>query len=217
MHFNMAELSEREQYKLLVSLVVPRPIAFVTTVNEANRPNAAPFSFFNVLGHDPPVLALGLEGRKSPPGAWKDTAANIRRSGEFVVNMVDEALLDKMNICAIDFPCDVDELSEAQLTALASSLVAPPRIGESPAQFECRELVSLNVGRRMRMIVVGEVLSVHVRDDLIAPESLEVDVRNMNLVARLHGRGWYLKTTDWLEVPRLTVESWEQMKRSGES
>src|SRR4028119_647196 len=101
MQFDLRELSSRDRYKLLVSVVVPRPIALVTSLNATGHVNAAPFSFFNVMGSDPPLVVLGIGDRS--PGAPKDTAHNIRCAGEFVVNIVDEAIAEKMNICAVDF------------------------------------------------------------------------------------------------------------------
>ncbi|HEY0419918.1 MAG TPA: flavin reductase family protein, partial [Acetobacteraceae bacterium] len=130
MLFDFETLAAQDRYKLLVATVVPRPIAWVVTQDLAGRLNAAPFSFFNVFANDPPVLVIGIGGRR--PGDAKDTGANIRETGQFVVNLVDQANAEAMNATAIDFPPDVDELRQAGLATLPSTKVAPPRIAESP-------------------------------------------------------------------------------------
>ena len=139
MHFDLGAIPTSDAYKLLVSTVVPRPIALATTVDRAGRINAAPFSFFNAVSSVPPVVVLGISpGDPNSTGdGYKDTERNIRETGEFVVNLVDEALAERMNICAVDFPSAIGELEEARLTPLASVGVRPPRIAESPVSFEC--------------------------------------------------------------------------------
>ncbi|MBV8776259.1 MAG: flavin reductase family protein, partial [Alphaproteobacteria bacterium] len=130
MHFDLAKMPAQDGYKLLISTVVPRPIALTTTADAKGRINAAPFSFFNAVSSDPPVVVLGINGA-GPEGSatgYKDTESNIRETGEFVVNLVDEALAERMNICAVDFPTEVGELEIANLTALPSAGVKPPRI-----------------------------------------------------------------------------------------
>jgi flavin reductase (DIM6/NTAB) family NADH-FMN oxidoreductase RutF len=130
MHFDLAQISTTDAYRLLVSTVVPRPIALATTVDGNGRVNAAPFSFFNAVSSVPPVVVLGISpGNAGGDGydGYKDTERNIRDSGEFVVNLVDEALAEQMNICAVDFPAGTGELEKAELTALPSVGVRPPR------------------------------------------------------------------------------------------
>ncbi|HEV2303871.1 MAG TPA: flavin reductase family protein, partial [Stellaceae bacterium] len=136
MHFDLAQIPQSEAYKLLVATVVPRPIALATTVDAGGRVNAAPFSFFNAVSSIPPVVVLGIGGGEGTPDGWKDTERNIRDTGEFVVNLVDEALAERMNICAVDFPAEVGELDITRLTALPSAGVKPPRIAEAPVSFE---------------------------------------------------------------------------------
>jgi flavin reductase (DIM6/NTAB) family NADH-FMN oxidoreductase RutF len=170
MDLDLSKLSRSERHSLLSSIVIPRPIAFVTTLSADGTLNAAPFSFFNIMGLEPPVVALGPDNHRS--GEPKDTARNIRQMGEFVVNIVDEALAEKMNLCAIDFPPNVDELAVAGLTPVASSRVRPPRVAESPAALECREVATLEIGHNR--IVIGEVLYLHLRDDLVKTDPLEV-------------------------------------------
>src|SRR5206468_7624673 len=142
---------QSDAYKLLVSTVVPRPIALATTVDLQGRINAAPFSFFNAVSSVPPVVVLGIspgDPNNELGDGYKDTERNIRDTGEFVVNLVDEALAEQMNICAVDFPLGVGELEKAELTALPSVGVAPPRIAQAPVSFECRRITGLSLGPR---------------------------------------------------------------------
>src|SRR3954469_4051531 len=145
MHFDLAKIAETDAYKLLVSTAVPRPIALATTVDAAGRVNAAPFSFFNAVSSRPPVVVLGING-EGPGGGYKDTEDNIRDTGEFVVNLVDEALAERMNICAVDFPTGMGELDAAELTPLPSARVRAPRIAQSPVSFECRRITGVSLG-----------------------------------------------------------------------
>src|SRR4051812_37022135 len=135
MLFDFEKLSSQEHYKLLISTVVPRPIAWVVTQDPNGLLNAAPFSFFNVLSGDPPLIAIGIGGRE--PGDAKDTGGNIRRNQQFVVNLVSYAAAEAMNVTAIEFPADVDEIATAGLRTLPSVRVKPPRIAESPVALEC--------------------------------------------------------------------------------
>src|SRR5258708_39963339 len=131
MHFDLAQIPTTDAYKLLVSTVVPRPIALATTIDGGGLVNAAPFSFFNAVSSVPPVVVLGISPGDASGDGYKDTERNIRDSGEFVVNLVDEALAERMNVCALDFPAGTGELDKAQLTALPSVWVRPPRIAPS--------------------------------------------------------------------------------------
>ncbi len=209
MHFDFAELSARDRYKLLGGLVVPRPIALVTTRSKEGHDNAAPFSFFNVLAEEPPLVVLGLG--ISPSGGTKDTTANIRDTGEFVVNLVDEALAEAMNICAIDFPPEVDELAVAGLDLLPSEKIRPGRIAAAPVNMECRRMVTLQPGPE-RYIVLGEVLMLHVRDGVVDPATLRVDHAAHAPIGRLFGGG-YVRTHDRFEMPRITYEAWLRERR----
>jgi flavin reductase (DIM6/NTAB) family NADH-FMN oxidoreductase RutF len=211
MQFDMAQLAPRDRYKLLVSTVVPRPIALVTSLDEAANVNAAPFSFFNVLGSDPPLLALGIGNRdRDTP---KDSARNIARRGEFVVNMVDEAIAARMAVCAVDFPPGVSEVEMSGLTTEASTQVRVPRIAQSPVSFECRELQTTEIGRNR--VIFGEVLELHIRDDLIDVEKLYVRTEQLHAVGRMHGAGWYTRTDDLFELPRLSYEEWLAQNQKG--
>jgi flavin reductase (DIM6/NTAB) family NADH-FMN oxidoreductase RutF len=141
-------------------------------------------------------------------GGYKDTEANIRETGEFVVNLVDEDLAERMNICAVDFPTDVGELDPAKLTAVPSAGVKPPRIAESPISFECVRITGLSLGRNS-MMEVGRVIHIHIRDDLMDMEKLYVKTDQIHLVGRMHGRGWYTRTRDLFLMDRMDLAQWQ--------
>jgi flavin reductase (DIM6/NTAB) family NADH-FMN oxidoreductase RutF len=204
-YFDLASLSARDRYKLLIGTVIPRPIAFVTTINEAGRPNAAPFSFFNCLSADPPIVAIGVEN--NPDMSYKDTARNVRVTEQFTVNIVDNALLEAMNVCAIPFPSDIDELEFAGLTAVAGTHVRCPRIAQAPAALECRRYLTLEVGRS-REIILGEVLSVFIRAGAVDPETKYVDQRKMDAIGRLGGHG-YARTRDQFDLRTIPLAEWQ--------
>ena len=209
MNWAVSDLSVQQVYKLLVNTVVPRPIALVTTLDRSGRTNAAPFSFFNVFSHAPALVVLGIE-RLQPDGEDegrnKDTLNNIRRSGEFVINLVDRALLPAMNICGLDFPPDVDELEVAGLEHAASKQVRPPRIAASPVQLECRETMSLGLGQHGRFLVIGEVLQIWVKDTAI-DHKMHIDIDQLDLVGRVHGRDWYVAAKDCFQAARAEMRS----------
>jgi len=194
--------------------VVPRPIAWVTTQDLDGSVNAAPFSFFNAVSGDPPVVAIGIGGRA--PGDVKDTGGNIRRTGQFVVNMVSDALAEKMNVTAIDFGKDVNELAEAGLVTAPSAKVRPPRIAASPVAFECERLVIVDVGVD-RSVVLGRVLAIHIADDCVLdPARCYVDTPKLDLIGRMHGGGWYTRTRDRFDLPRIAVADWPARKAAAE-
>lgn len=203
MYFDLDALGYQASYRLLVNTVVPRPIALVTTVDEAGVPNAAPFSFFNIMGHDPPVLVLGIE--RKAPGQYKDTLRNLRASGEFTVNLVNEAIAEQMNICAADFPGEVDELAKAGLTALPGARISTPRIAESPVSLECTTMQLLEIGED-RSLVIGNIHAMHLADEYWDAERDYVRTEDMRLIARMHGRGWYARTSDLFHMARKTAE-----------
>lgn len=190
-------LAERA-YPILASLVVPRPIALVTTVSPDGKINAAPFSFFNVLGAEPPVLAVAPGDRDD--GTPKDTARNIALTHEFVVNLVDEALAEAMNQCAASLPYGHDELQHAGLRPLPSTLVKPPRIAEAPVSLECQEWGTLRIGENR--IVVGLVKRIHLRDDLFDVETKRVRSDRLFLIGRMASPHWYCRTRDRFEMKR---------------
>ena len=209
MKFDLRALAPAERYKLLGGLIVPRPIALVTTRSADGRSNAAPFSFFNVFAEEPPLIVLGLG--ISPSGGAKDTTVNIRDTGEFVVNLVDEAIAEAMNLCAIDFPPEVDEIEVAGLALAPSDKVAPPRIAQAPVNLECRRYLTLQPARE-RYLVLGRVVMAHVRDGVLDPATLRVDRDAYAPIGRLFGGG-YVRTHDLFEMPRLTYREW--LERSG--
>jgi flavin reductase (DIM6/NTAB) family NADH-FMN oxidoreductase RutF len=205
-HFDFSALSARDRYKLLIGTVIPRPIAFVTTVDEHGRVNAAPFSFFNCLSADPAIVAIGVENHADM--TFKDTARNIRRTEEFTINIVDDAMVDGMNVCAVAFPPDVDELAAARLTAVPGTHVRCPRIGEAPASLECRRYLTLEVGRS-REIILGEVLAVFVREGVVDRSKKYVDQRAMDAIGRMGGDGYAL-TRDYFDLPTPSLAQWER-------
>jgi flavin reductase (DIM6/NTAB) family NADH-FMN oxidoreductase RutF len=205
-HFDLAALSARDRYKLLIGTVIPRPIAFVTTVDEHGRPNAAPYSFFNCLSADPPIVAIGVENKVDM--TYKDTARNVRLTEQFTVNIVDNALLEAMNVCAIPFPAEIDELKLAGLTAVPGRHVRCPRIAEAPAALECRRYITLEVGRS-REIILGEVLGIFIRAGTVDPDTKHVDQRKMDAIGRLGGHG-YARTRDQFDLRTIPLAEWQQ-------
>jgi len=206
MMFDMSKLDPTDIYKLLVSTVVPRPIAWITVKDVDGTLNAAPFSFFNAMSGNPPVVCFGIGGRG--PGDAKDTGNIIRRTGEFVVNLVSDELAEAMNITAIDFDSRIDEFHEAGITAAPSTKVKAPRILEAPVAMECERLVIVDVGID-RSVVLGRVVAMHIKDEFVMdPAKCYIDTPKLNLVGRMHGRGWYTRTTDRFELPRIEVGDW---------
>src|ERR1700761_1463295 len=182
--FLLKDLSRQNRYKLLCAVVVPRPIALVTTLDVNGAVNAAPFSFFNVFSGDPPLIVLGLQHK--PDHAPKDTTRNIERDGEFVVHMVDGALAAAMNDCAVDFPSGESEVSALGLATLPSVDVKVPRLAAAPFALECRRSVALAFGPG-RELVVGEILRIHAREGLLDTESMYVDLAAYKPIGRLFG------------------------------
>jgi len=214
MQLNLAELSPGKRYGVLSSLVVPRPIAWVTTLNEDGSVNAAPFSYFQLMGDDPPLAVLGI-GKRSDGGA-KDSFRNLRRTREFVINIVTESNAEAMNLCATDFPAGVSEVEELGLATEASVLVKPPRLSVSPAQIEAREVQTLLIGNTQ--VTVGELLVVHIRDEFIDAATLRVHTEQMGMIGRLQGglAGGYSRTQDRFYLKRLTYDEW-LAKKAGEN
>jgi len=210
--FDFTRLSPRDRYKLLIGTVVPRPIAWVTTLGPEGRPNAAPYSFFNCLSADPPIVALGIEFR--PDGSPKDTGRNIRASGCFTVNIVSDALVKAMNVCAVPFPPEVDELEQAGLALLPGAAVASPRIAAAPAALECRLHSFLEIGAS-REIVLGEVVHAHLRADAVDAR-LHVDPAVLDAVGRMGGHG-YARTRDRFDLPTMSVAQFAATRAAEEA
>jgi flavin reductase (DIM6/NTAB) family NADH-FMN oxidoreductase RutF len=208
MLFDFAGLDAKARYKLMVSTVTPRPIAWVVSQDSHGVINAAPFSFFNALASDPPVLGIGIGSHA--PGRAKDTRANIRETGEFVVNLVSEEVAQAMNVTAIEFEPEVNELSEAGLTTRPSLRVKPPRIAESPVSMECQLMQIVDLGPKTGL-VLGRILAMHIRDDAVLDAAkCYVDTPKLKLIGRMHGTGWYARTSDLFEIPRIPVQSWKK-------
>lgn len=203
-HFDFSTLTERERYKLLIGTVIPRPIAFVTTMSRDGRLNAGPFSFFNVLTHDPAIVAIGVENYDDM--SFKDTARNIRETGEFTVHICASALANQMEICAIKFAPEVDELKEAGLETVPGEMVRSPRIVAAPAALECRRYMTLQISQA-REIILGEVLGLFVRADAIDLERLHVDQHKMDAIGRLGGYS-YTRTQDQFEIKTMTPDEY---------
>ena len=208
MLFDFQELPPRECYKLLVSTVTPRPIAWVVSLDASGNLNAAPFSFFNAFSGDPPVVGIGV-GSHRPPEP-KDTRANIRETGEFVVNLVSEETAAAMNITAIEFNRGINELGKTKLTTIPSSRVKPPRIAESPVALECKLMQIVELGPN-NGLVLGRVVAMHVRDDAVIDAAKNyINTPNLHLIGRMHGSSWYVRTTDLFEMPRISLEKWNE-------
>jgi flavin reductase (DIM6/NTAB) family NADH-FMN oxidoreductase RutF len=201
-HFDFAATTKPDIYKLLASTVLPRPIAWITTIDAEGRVNAAPFSFFNVISSDPPLMAVGFSGTSDRNS--KDTLANIRATNELVVNMVSEELADAMNITAIDAPRGVNELALAGLATAPCTHVKAPRIAASPLSYECTVFQIIETGGA-GTVLLARVLGAHVRHDAFANEErLYINPANMRLIGRMHGTGGYCTTRDEFEIPRLS-------------
>ncbi len=206
MLFDFGEIPPQEGYKLLVSTVTPRPIAWITSLNAAGQLNAAPFSFFNAFSGDPPVVGIGIGSHE--PGRAKDTRRNIRETKEFVVNLVSEDMAEAMNVTAIEFEPAVNEIVEAELETIPSVHVKPPRIAASPVSMECALMQIVELGPD-NALVLGRVLAMHVRDDLVIdPAKHYIDTPGLKLIGRMHGTGWYARTSDLFRMDRIPRADW---------
>ena len=187
-------------YKLLIGTVVPRPIAFVSTLSPEGVQNLAPFSFFNVICANPPVVSFAC-GTRVPP---KDTLANVRATGEFVVNIVTEEIAERMNLCSGEFEAGVDEFQISGLTPVASELVRPPAVAESPMNMECKVLQILDVSTRPMggSLVIGEVVRFHVARAMF--DDFRIDPDQLRAIGRMGGNG-YTRTRDRFEMIRPRV------------
>ncbi len=198
MEFDLNGEHQRFAYKLLAGLVTPRPIAWVTTQDAEGRVNAAPFSFFNVLGTRPPIV--GFAPGDKEPGIPKDTARNIRLTGEFVINLVDEATAEAMNLTSAELPEGESEIAFAGLHTEPSRVVKPPRIAESPVALECREWSTLEIGRNR--LVIGVIQRLWVRDGVLDPETFLVDSEVFRPIGRMEVPASYCRTRDRFDMPR---------------
>jgi flavin reductase (DIM6/NTAB) family NADH-FMN oxidoreductase RutF len=197
MELAIAELALTERYKLLTGLVFPRPIALVSTQSVNGIANCAPYSYFNAMCEDPMLVVLSFGDRSD--GYKKHSLANILRTGEFVVNLVDEGIANGMHISSAEVPEDVSEFEQAGFTAAPSRFVSHPRIAEAPASFECRLFRRIEVGP-VRDIVLGEVVHIHARDGLIDPATKRVSEADYHPVGRLYGTR-YCTTRQRFDLP----------------
>ncbi|MCS6910454.1 MAG: flavin reductase family protein [Anaerolineales bacterium] len=177
------DLQPSDVYRLLISIVVPRPIAWVSSLGADGSLNLAPFSFFNAVAGNPPTVMFSIGQRQGVP---KDTLRNVRETGEFVLNMVDEALAEKMNLTSGEYAYEVNEFERAGLTPLASMLVKPPRVAEAAVTMECRATQIVPVQDTTYTMVLGQVQVFHVREGLLRPDG-SVDATLLKPVARLSG------------------------------
>ena len=207
-HFDMAAMSKADTYKLLASVILPRPIAWVVSRDNEGAVNAAPFSFFNIVSSDPPLVAISFT--KAPDREGKDSLANIRAREEFVVNMVPEELAAAMNVTATNAPRGTDETRLAGLELAKCEVVDVPRIERSPVALECRLFQVIEPGGTST-IVLGKVVYVHVRATAFENlERLHIDPAQLKLIGRMHGGGGYCTTRDTFTIERLT---WPLEKR----
>lgn len=212
MHFEVEAMKPNQIYNLLIGLVAPRPIALVTSLSETGTLNAAPFSSYNYLCTDPPVVGLGVMNRPNSDFVPKDTARNIRRTHEFVVNVVTEDLAGAMNICATDFPAEVSELEMADLETAPSQVVKVPRVKRAHAALECVEFTSMEIGNSR--IVLGKVVAMYVEDQFIDPTGPYILSEDLHAIGRMNGLGTYVKTRDaFFTMPRIPYAEWQKGRR----
>ena len=206
MQIDPSQHSVADNYKLLTNLVVPRPIAWVTSQNANGVVNLAPFSFFNAVGANPLylIISIGLNDAGEP----KDTQRNILSSGEFVVNLVTEELFDAMNVSAADFPNGESELEAANLHAAPSVKVKPPRVAESQASMECKLHSSQALGGNT--LVIGEVVMFHVADHLVGER---LHINDFAPIGRLGSPSFYCRTSDRFDVARISYANWHKRNK----
>lgn len=195
-----AQIAPSDIYKLMIGMIVPRPIAFVSTIDAGGIRNLAPFSYFTACSSNPPVVCFCASAR-SGPRPRKDTIENIRAMGEFVVNIVSEEFSEQMNLCSGEVPPEVDEFELSGLTPVASELVKPPRVGESKAQMECRlrQIVVISEEPGGGSLVLGDVLRFHIDDSLL--DGYKIDPDKLNAIGRMGGPS-YVRTRDRFEMER---------------
>jgi flavin reductase (DIM6/NTAB) family NADH-FMN oxidoreductase RutF len=207
---NPADSQARQVYKLMTGIIVPRPVALVSTLDRNGVPNLAPFSFFTGVGSNPPTVlfcpvvrsvAVGSADADGLPDLRKDTLRNVEETGEFVINVVNEAISDAANATAAEVPPDVDEFVLSGLTPRASEVVRPARVAESPAQMECKLLQVIYTSREpgAGVIVLGEIVRFHVLESLV--DDFRVDPDGLDAVGRMAGNTW-VRTRDRIELVR---------------
>jgi len=209
MHIDLAPLERKERYKLIAGAIVPRPIALVTSLNADGSVNAAPFSAFNYMSEDPPLVALGIQVHPDAShrrGERKDTARNIADRGTFVINLVDEPMLQAMVDCAVDFPEGDSEIERLGLSLEPIRDWPVPRVAAAPVAMACRRVVMLDFGS-FRSVLIAEIASMWFRDDLIDPATGRVALERYAPIGRLTGSS-YCRTKDRLAVPTIDYAAW---------
>lgn len=213
LHFDLSALAPAEVYKLVTGVVVPRPIAWVSTLGEGGHVNLAPYSFFGLMGSDPAVVAFGPGDRAD--GTPKDTALNIGRGGEFTVNLVSFDLAAVMNATATDFPHGMGEPETLGVALAPGVRVRVPRVAQSPASLECREVETVLIGRTR--VILGEVLGLHLRADAVQDlQRHHVHTAALDLVGRMGGRGTYTRTRDTFTIDRISYATWQEGQQEAE-
>jgi flavin reductase (DIM6/NTAB) family NADH-FMN oxidoreductase RutF len=204
-----SDLAYPEFYRLLISAVAPRPIAWVSTLSASGRPNLAPFSFFNAICAKPPLLAFApglrmMKGGAVAQGTAKDTLRNVRETGEFVVNVVTYDVADAMNVTSGEYDASMNEFELAKVTACPSQTVKPPRVGESAMSFECTvyEILDFSSPPHGGSLVIGEIVSIHIDDKNLKEGRLDAD--SLDLIGRMGGNQ-YSRTTQRFEMLRPKV------------
>jgi flavin reductase (DIM6/NTAB) family NADH-FMN oxidoreductase RutF len=202
--FNPAECQPRQIYKMMIGIIVPRPVALVSTIDKQGVANLAPFSFFCGVGSNPPTVLFCPSLRSGASAGTvepKDTLRNVEETGEFVINVVSDAISAAANASSAEVPPEVDEFVLSGLTPIASVAVRPPRVAESPAQMECKLLQIIYTGHAPAsgVIVLGEVLRFHLRENLV--EDFRVDPAGLDAVGRMAGNTW-VRTRDRFELIR---------------
>jgi len=182
MDLELARLPVLERYKLLLGLVIPRPIAWVSTWSENGVANCAPFSFFNVISEDPPLCIVSFNRRSD--GAMKHTLKNIRRTGEFVVNLADEGTANVMHASSAELPETESEFAKTGLTPVPATMVKHPRIGEAAASLECKVERRIEFGPE-RELVIGEILLIHAREGIVDPATKRISEEHYRPIGRL--------------------------------
>jgi flavin reductase (DIM6/NTAB) family NADH-FMN oxidoreductase RutF len=207
--FDPTVVDSAAMYKLLIGSVVPRPIAWVSSVDAAGVRNLAPFSYFMAITHDPPTIAFSSGPRGAEIGGGvrgkKDTLHNVEATREFVVNVVDDALAEAMNVTSGDYAADVDEFEKAGLQAAPSVKVRAPRVAAAPVNMECRLAQIIPVGNLPHHLIVGQIVHMHVRDDVFDPATGRLDMHRLKPVGRLAGH-LYTHVHEIFEMKRPAVD-----------
>ncbi len=193
------DLNRRDSHRLLLSSLIPRPIALVSTISDKGVLNAAPFSFYGGISSSPPLIGISISKRR---GEKKDTLKNIEYTGDFVVNIVTEEIAESMNITSGDYPSEVDEFKKAGFTPSSSEMISSPRISESPINFECRVFEKLVIRNSENTFIIGEILLFHINDDLWSDGA--VDASKLKAIGRL-GTDKYCTVRDIFEMIRPKV------------